>query len=97
MFSVPAPTQQAQISVLTKEEAAKAAELYKTLTKAEAEWIGFKNAIREKYGKINASLVPPEKVGHYVRLDGTQLDMAADWSDDIEFSADFRFVVPKRH
>jgi hypothetical protein len=96
LWAIPATPQEAAIAELSKEDSAKAADLYKRLKAAEKDWADFKTTIRRKYGPDVAKGLPPQLV---VDEQTTEKDrivsipMPVAWFQ-IEFSSDFRFVVP---
>ena len=76
---------------LTREESAKAAELYNRLTAADKEWRAFKAGIQSKYGP---TLVRDVAEGGKLYHEG--IPMPAEWMNGVAFSKDFRFAVPAK-
>ena len=94
LFAVCASPQDAAVAELSKEDSAKAAELYKELRAAEQEWAAFKTSVQQRYGPTLAKGLPP---GRRVGVQNTgqpQFFIPSEWSAGIEFSTDFRFAVP---
>ncbi|PYT28184.1 MAG: hypothetical protein DMG57_16015 [Acidobacteria bacterium] len=97
MLAIPicAPPQDAVVAEMSKEESAKASELYRRLTAAQAEWETFKDTIRDKYGPNLAKVVGESRRTMLMKGEGTEIPMPEEWAAGIEFSTDFRFALAK--
>lgn len=72
--------QQSLVAELTKEESAKAAELYRKLTAAQADWESFRDTIRDKYGPALNNLMPKSQSSGIQKPDGTLILMPFPWA-----------------
>jgi hypothetical protein len=90
-----ASPQDTAVAELSKEDSAKAADLYRRLRTAEQEWAEFKTSVQQKYGP---GLAMPNR-RNQVQITGQQpFFIPSEWSGGIEFSTDFRFAIPaSRH
>ncbi len=93
------PGQDTAVAELSKEDSAKAAELYKRLRAAQEDWQSFREKVRDEYGQRIAKELPQNRrmvwsFGY--QPSSRKITIPTEWADGIEFSADFRFVVPKR-
>ena len=88
--------QDALVVELSKEESARASQLYKQLSAAEAEWLNFREAIRDKYGPLLSKSVPKERLTIFQKRDRTEIYMPEEWAHGVEFSSDFHYAVPAR-
>lgn len=95
--AVRALCQSREIAELSKEESARGAELYKRMLSADKNWDNFRDEIREKYGQLHAKGAPPETIQHFITNDGREFAMNPEWTEDIEFTSDFRFAIPKQY
>jgi hypothetical protein len=88
--------QDALVVELTKDESAKAAELYHRLSAAQADWNSFRLAIRDKYGPQLLPKNAPKPMPVVPPQGQTWIEMPEQWRSGIEFSKDFRFAVPAK-
>jgi hypothetical protein len=94
--SVHLSSQDALVIELTKEESAKAADLYHRFLAAQADWEAFHETIRDKYGPTLSNRVAKNRLTMAWKRDKTEVLMPDAWAHGIEFSTDFRYAVPAK-
>lgn len=94
VLAVCASPQDTAVAELSKEDSAKAADLYRRLRTAEQEWTAFKTSVRQKYGPGLATALPPERRTEVQNTGQQRYLIPSAWSAGIEFSTDFRFAIP---